>query len=168
MSKEYFAASNMSLADMNRKTRDFYAGDKEAFDADPKYPKSLTPEERKEAAKNIKAGLKGKTGQKRAEARAQHMDPGPSDDTADASQTWKTKTPKNYESEERKAIQGESKSKSSTSFNFGANAKPKALGVKTPANYEKKERAAIQGEATSKGSTGFKFGANVAKPKKIS
>jgi hypothetical protein len=41
--------------------------------------------------------------------------------TPDAS--WPTSTPKNYEKTERKAIVGEAKSKGSTSFKFGANAK---------------------------------------------
>jgi hypothetical protein len=66
---------------------------------------------------------------------------------------WDASTPKNYEQKERAAIQGESKSKGSTSFNFGHNVKPKK-------SYEQKERAAIQGESRSKGSTSFKFGAN--------
>jgi hypothetical protein len=177
-----------------------------------KYPKTLTLAQRSEAAKNIKAALRGKTGQARAEARAEQMDPGPSDDAEYTTtrggisekagtfttsrgevsnpSTKKSKTgvtlykhePKSgphagktlyvsvpeddesYESKERAAIQGESRSKGSTSFNFGAN-KAKVLAVdpvkrKTPKNYEKRERAAIRGEARSKGSTAFKFGAN--------
>jgi hypothetical protein len=66
-----------------------------------------------------------------------------------------------YEETERKAIAGESKSKGSTSFNFGHN-KPNATPskgpgtswkTKTPKNYEAEERKAIQSEG--KGSTKF-------------
>ena len=43
-----------------------------------------------------------------------------SDGVRDA-ETWPTKTPPKAEAQERKAIQGEHKSKGSTSFNFGKN-----------------------------------------------
>jgi hypothetical protein len=62
-----------------------------------------------------------------------------------------------YETRERSAIQNENKPGGSTSFNYGANKKPK-LGPKqwktrTPGNYESEERKAIQ--SPGKGSTKF-------------
>jgi len=123
-------------------------------DASPHvYPKTLSPEERKTAAENIRKELRGKTGQERAEKRAELMDPGPSDDAS-------------YEGEERKAIQGESTGKGSTSFNYGHNTVKAQIAAKaskntpswsthTPKNYERAERAAIKNESKSKGSVKF-------------
>ena len=256
---------------------DTIARDAASHDA---YPKTLKPEERKKAAENIKAELKGKTGQERAEKRAELMDPGPTDDDAAElkhdfkkgqmvrenrqgskpervleirgnslyterggtlhvskavhhddwpKKAWPPKNPMqpsksesahlerakmlqgpltksqteyaageekrishgqrergsekqatqklarthtllrhpqnddDYEKKERAAIQGESKSKGSTEFNFGANKKkpnatPSKLPgwkTKTPKNYESEERKAIQGETKSKESVSF-------------
>jgi hypothetical protein len=283
MPREYFPATTDSIADLNELNAAFHDA------ASPsKYPKTLSKQERNTAAANIRAALKGKTGQKRAEARAEQMDPGPSDDAEkpshkplgnSSSMSWgqggmygvtygnpketaaehglraaheikhphEGTTPESiqasaeaaahyahivqgehrgvpgksmpkgykgdpnklnlskagrkallegtgkkpgkretaffrkhanedsddasYEQRERKAIQGEAKSKGSTSFNFGANetqktrtqrglATPKLVKTRTPRNYASQERKAIQGEAKSKGSTAFPFGAN--------
>jgi hypothetical protein len=80
--------------------------------------------ERNFAASAYNASLKGKTGQERKEIRAELMDPGPSDDAAIKlpKKEFNAKTPKNYEAEERKAIQSEgSAPKKATQFKFGAN-----------------------------------------------
>jgi hypothetical protein len=61
---------------------DTIARDVKHDDGADAYPKTLKPEERKKAAESIKAELKGKTGQERAEKRAELMEPGPSDDAA--------------------------------------------------------------------------------------
>jgi hypothetical protein len=164
MPREYFPATTDSIADLNELNAAFHDA------ASPsKYPKTLSKQERNTAAANIRAALKGKTGQKRAEVRAEQMDPGPGDESYDAENSRDDV----YEGKEAKAIAGESKSRGSTAFNFGANetqktrtqrglATPKLVKTRTPRNYASQERKAIQGEAKSKGSTAFPFGANKA------
>jgi hypothetical protein len=158
MSEDYKAVGNLSIGDvqrMNDAANQVNWGIKdENRAADPRYPKSLSPAERKTAAESIKSQLKGKTGSERAVKRAELMDPGSGDGAL---------AEDDYEGQERKAIVGEKKSKGSTSFNFGANKKKpnaapsKAHGWKTetPKNYEAEERKAIQGEKKSKGSVSF-------------
>jgi hypothetical protein len=81
-----------------------------------KYPRTLSPRERAAAAKAIRAGLKGTTGQRRAEKRAELMEPGPGDD---------------YEREERAAIQHEHEApKGATAFPFGHSVPAKKLRPK--------------------------------------
>ena len=76
-----------------------------------KYPRTLSPKERAAAARKIRSELKGTTGQRRSEIRAENMDPGPSDE---------------HESLERESIQKEQEApESATAFNFGHDASAK-------------------------------------------
>jgi hypothetical protein len=96
--------------------------------------------------------LAGATDAKAVGSISSDADPGQAARTATALKTpkqWATKTPKSYESNERKAIQGESKSKGSTGFRSQR---------ANPGAEKAKERSGIQNEG--QGSTGFKFGHN--------
>jgi len=132
---------------------------------EPRYPRSLSPAERKTAAENIKKELHGKTGRERAEKRAELMDPGPSDDASieehrKAARAFQEKHDFEAKNPEQRAEFAHKAKRHLQAAVAGANRARKAEGRD---DYESEERAAIQGEGASKGSTNFNFGHNTRK-----
>jgi len=142
---------------------------------DPKYPKSLTPEQRKTAASNIRAELRGKTGQERAVKRAELMDPGPSDDSSPEERTARKeavpgklsqKIPAGKRSEIASEVRAERRAggegeyaPSATKKYYGGDADDDDYADAADP-YAGAERKAIQNENAPGGSTSFNYGHN--------